>query len=147
MSCPRVLCAGFAPGLHSIFRSGTVLYIPASMGAHLLLACWISHLYGHLVPWELNMGVALSWPPSPLWLCCQVRRAAVGIRRAADGGRVCMHKWGAWKGQDRSLHTLFADFLSWCCSPADGPARLCSAPSLLTPLQCLTFPSLLRIHR
>ena len=73
MACPRVLRAGFAPGLRLVFPSGTALYIPDSMTAHLPLAWRINHLYGHLVPWELSTGLALSWSPSPLQLGCQVR--------------------------------------------------------------------------
>jgi len=60
-ACPRVLRAGFAPGLHSVFPSGTALYVPSSMGARLPLAWGINCLYGHLVPWALSAGIALSW--------------------------------------------------------------------------------------
>lgn len=58
-----------------------------------------------------------------------------------------MHERGAGKGQDQSLHIMFADFLSWCCSLADGPVGLCSASSLLASPWCIAFPSLLSIRR
>lgn len=37
---------------------------------HLPLAEQVNHLCGHIVPWELSMGIALFWSPSPLQLGC-----------------------------------------------------------------------------
>lgn len=118
---PRVPRASSALGLPLAFPSGTTLYIPDSMGAHLPLASWINRL------------VVTLFPGSPVWrsLChCPFPLSSSAVHRVPRGKRSGS---GGYKGSAKSWISPFIPFLqtsqagvaAW---PMDHRALLCFQP-------------------